>query len=278
MILRHPIPTLSPADGLEELLLAPSRVPEQLDLNLRRVLANRLAAKAPARHRGSLRLDSYTILNAHSEQGVFTWSPRRARRLLGAAAASAVLEGRSPHPLAAVHSEVDDVIARATQEHTRPGSLGTWLGEAPRGVQAAAIAEASAWATELLISLSPHLLHAAPLVGRADPVWAVPGAPWISLRARRDLEVNLESNPKTRALLCVRNGRPNSQAPEDLSLVGLIDALTHPGVPLPTRVVGLWPAAGRAFSLEIDPDVMRSAARRVVEAIERRRQVSAAAA
>ena len=278
MNLRHPISTLPPAEALEGLLLAPSLVPEHLDPSLRRVLATRLAAKAPARHLGSLRLDSHTILNPPGEQPAFTWSPRRARRLLGAAAARAVLEKRSSCPLAAVRSEVDEVIARAAQEHTRPGSLGTWLGEAPRGVQAAALAEASAWATELLISLSPRLLEAGPLVGRADPVWAVPGAPWISLRARRDLEVTLDSTLKTRALLCVRNGRPSPLAVEDLGLVGLIDALARPSLPLPNRVVGLWPDAGRAVSLEIDAEAMRSAARRIVHAVEQRRQVPAVAA
>ena len=115
-------------------------------------------------------------------------------------------------------------------------------------------------------------------VGRADPVWAVPGAPWVSLRGHVDAELTLDGAKRTRSLLCVRNGRPGARAGDDLGFVGLVAALTHPGAPLPTRVVGLWPAAGRMLSLEIEPEDLRRAARATVEAVERRRLAPAVAA
>ena len=278
MNLRHPTPTLPLALAVDELLFGDTSVPEALDPSLRRVLANRLATKAPGRHLGTLRLDSHTILTPPTDRVPFVWSPRRARRLLGAAAARSVIEGRSPHPTAAVRDEVAQVVARAFREHTRPGSLGTWLAEAPVGVQAAAIAEASAWTTDLLTALSPRLLEAQPLVGRGDPVWAVPGAPWISLRARRDLEVALDESQATRALLCLRAGRPRRNLADDLGLVGLIDALCRPTAPLPSRVVGLWPAAGRVVAIDIDAEVVRRAARQTVAFVEQRRISPAVAA
>jgi len=149
--------------------------------------------------------------------------------------------------------------------------LGTWLAEAPTGVRASTLADATTWATELLIHLGPLVASGGVLVGRADPVWAVPGAPWISLRARRDVEIILEPEQKTRAVLCVRAGRPRPTAIDDLGLVGLIEALTRPGVPMPSRVIGLWPASGRMVSLELNADSMRHAARQVVDSVERRR-------
>jgi hypothetical protein len=278
VMLRHPTPLLAPAAALAELVHADRAVPEQLDPALRRVLASRLVTKAPARHLGTLRLDSHTILEGPSDTTGFQWSPRRARRQLGAAALRRVVEGTSPSPLSAVRAELDEIARRAEREHTRPGSLGTWIAESPAGVRASVLAEATTWATELLVHLGPLVTAGPILVGRADPVWAVPGAPWISLRGRRDAELALDAELRTRALLCVRNGRPRTSSVDDLGLVGLIDALARPSAPMANRVIGLWPAVGRMVALELDADVMRRAARQVVEAVDLRRQSPRAAA
>lgn len=278
MKLRHPTPIATPGQRLAELVREPASPPEFLDPRLHRVLAARIAARAPGRHLGSIRIDSHVLLEGPYDATPFRWSPRTARRLLGAAALRRVIEGTCSNPLSAVRAEIDEVVARALREHTRPGSLGTWLGESPHSVRAAALGEAVTWTTDLLVYLGPLAVMGGLSVGRADPVWAVPGAPWISLRGRIDAEVRLDVEMRTRALLCVRGGRPSGTAAADLGFVGLVDALTQPGAPLATRVIGIWPSAGRMISLELEAEDLRRAARTVVGAVERRRTAPAVAA
>ena len=275
-MLRHPIPTLPRAAALCDLATEPALIPERLDPALRSALASRLATVAPGRGAGPLRLDSWTVLNGQrgprAELGAFTWSPRAARRLLGVAAARRVVLGQEPSPTVAARREVDWLIARAAAGDGRPGSLGAWLAEAPRGVLGAVLAEAISHATELVSLLPWEQLGQRAIVGGADPVWAVPGAPWISLRGRRDAEISLDHEHGTRALLCLRAGRPGSSARHDLAIVALSDALARPDQPLPTRVLGVWPSAGKAVSLEVGAEEIKGAARLVVDAACRLRQ------
>lgn len=263
MTLRHPIPTLPRATALTDLLLEDRTCPEQLDSRLRRELARRLAACAPSRAHGPLRLDSWRV--AHpletADAVPFSWSPTTARRLVGAAAARRVIEGGAPSPLLAVRAEIARLSSAAGND--RPGSLAQWVHEAPRGLAAQLLAEATTWATEL-VTLLDWNRFATRTIGGADPVWAVPGAPWITLRARRDVEVSLTEVGGARAVLCLRAGRPTAEAARDLRIVALGDALTKPDRPVPTRVVGVWPAAGRSLSLEVSPADLAQAARDLV--------------
>jgi len=271
MKLVHPSSSLPKHLAVARLFAAPADTPEQLDPSLRRVLATKLATKAPARSLGALRLDSYTVLDSRETTQTktpFLWSPHTARRLLGGAGVRHVLAGSSPNPLKGVRREIDDVICRAQSARTRPGSLGLWLTEMTAGVRSAVIAEATNYATELLTSVAWGDLSQRVHLAAADPVWAVPGAPWITLRGRRDAVLDLDPERNTRALLAMRPGRPRSTALDDLGLVAIAEALTRPDAPLPTRVVGVWPQSGKAVSLEIDAEVMKMAARHVVGAVE----------
>ena len=268
--IRHPRPMLPTSRSLAELALAEAPTPERLDAGIRRLLGTRLAAKAPGRHLGSLRLDSYRVLDprAASEASPFSWSPRTARRLIGLAAARRVFEGSAASPLGAVSAEIQAVIERSARDRCRPGSLAAWLAEAPTGHLAAVTAESVGYASELTTLLDPDLLDHRAEVGLADRVWAVPGAPWISLRSRRDVEISLDGPTRTRALVALRPGRPDPRAIDDLSVVALADALSRPDAPLPSRVLGVWPSTGRLLSLEIDGQVMRRAARLVDDAVD----------
>lgn len=278
-MLRHPVPTLPRAGALCDLVLEPAPTPERLDPVVRTALASRLARVAPARGRGPLRLDSWTVLNGErgpgAEPGSFTWSPRAARRLVGNAAAKRVIIRQEPSPTIAARREVEWLIARAAAGDARPGSLGAWLAEAPRGVIGAVIAEAVSHATEIVTLLDWDRLGTRAAIGGADPVWAVPGAPWISLRGRREGMIALDHEASTRAILCIRAGRPGASARSDLAIVGLADALASPDLPAPTRVLGVWPSAGRAVSLEVSSTELRGAARLVLDAATRLRQTSA---
>ncbi len=227
--LRHPSSELPRSRGLAELLSAPSPAPSRLDPSLRRVLASRIASRAPGRDLGALRLDSYRLLErapASANRDVdFSWSPRTSRRLIGLAAARLVVRGGATSPLAAVLAELESAIERASRARTRPGALGAWLAEAPAGLRSAVIAEATGYATDVVTLLDPSLNLETIEVGRPDPVWAAPGAPWISLKARRDLEVSLDAVTKARALVAIRTGRPSSRSVDDLGFVALADAL-----------------------------------------------------
>jgi hypothetical protein len=259
---------------MTELITARATAPSLLDPNLRRVLATRIAARAPGRHLGALRLDSYRLLKEATQPGAarsaFQWSPRTSRRLLGLAAARRVVSGRAASPLAAVITELDAVAERASSARARPGALGSWLAEAPDGVRAAVIAEATGYATDVLGLLEVGRLAHGIEIGRPDPVWAVPGAPWISLKARRDLEVPLDPTTRARSLVALRSGRPTARSLDDLGFVALADALSRPDDPVASRVIGVWPSSGRSVSLEVDAETMRRAARLVVSAIENR--------
>ena len=277
-MLRHPIPTLPRAGALRDLVLEPAKTPTRLDPVVRTALASRLAHVAPARGRGPLRLDSWTVLNGERGPGAepdsFTWSPRAARRLIGNAAARRVIATQEPSPTIAARREVAWLIARAAAGDARPGSLGAWLAEAPQGVIGAVIAEAVSHATEIVTMLDWERLGTHAVIGGADPVWAVPGAPWISLRGRREAVIELDRGASTRAIICMRAGRPPASARSDLAIVGLADALASPDLPTPTRVLGVWPSAGRSVSLEISAAELRSAARLVLNAVTRLRQNS----
>lgn len=267
MTLRHPVPTLPRATALSDLLLEDAPCPEQLDQRLRHHLARRLAAAAPSRAHGPLRLDSWRVLNPVRDPQAtpFSWSPITSRRLLGATAARLVIDGLQATPLLAVRSEMARLLGIAAREPARPRSLAMWLHEAPRGLRAQVLADATTWATELVTLLDWPRLGGATVAG-ADPVWAVPGAPWITLRARRDVEVPLAEIGGARALVCLRSGRPSSSAAADLRIVALGDALTKVDRPVATRVIGVWPAAGRSLSLEVAPSDLTQAARDVVAA------------
>jgi len=275
MNLRHPSGSLPRSSALTDLITSDATMPERLDGGLRRVLASKIAMGAPARSFGNLRLDSYSALEmrrAPSAARIFAWSPHTARRILGAPAARRVITAAASSPLAAVRTEIADVIARSASARVRPGSLGAWLAEAPHGVVAAVTASATEYATELTTLLDYRHLGTRVELGRADPIWAVPGAPWVTLRARRDVEVALDADHQTRALVALRPGRPTALATDDLGLVALVEALTRPEAPLPTRVVGIWPSSGKAVSLEVSQETCRRAARLVVDAVEAKRQ------
>jgi hypothetical protein len=275
---RYPSPALPFSRSLTDLLLdqhAPQ--PRRIDPTLRKVLGQRLARRAPDRANGSISLDSFTLTrilrNDTTSSTPFAWSPRAARRILGLAATQRLVGGAGGTPTSAVRAEIEDVIQRANEHRSRSGSLGQWLAEAPPGVLAVVIAEAVTYATELLISLEWERVLDTASLGTADALWAVPGAPWVSLKGRRDLVVD-SADDAPRTLLAVRGGRPGTSSTIDLAHVALVDGLTHPDRPHAQRVVGYWPAAGRALGLDVDGETLKFAARNVVTALEQFSQPS----
>ncbi len=245
-----------------------------LDPGLRRALARRIAAHAPARELGPIRLDSYVITTvlrggALHRDGPFHWSPRAARRIIGGGALRHLLEGRAKDPLSGVQCEITALVNQAAgRRDQRSGSLGQWLHEAPPSLRVAVAAEAMTYATELLTCVDLTSLCASIDASAADPQWAVPGAPWISVRGRRDLEVAFNGTHGHRAILALRGGPMGPDARYDLGIVALTAALSRPDAPLPARIVGIWGATGRAMVVPVDGETMKTAARQVLQAVE----------
>ena len=278
-MIRHPNPVTPKASSRAALVLAGAAVPPRFDPAARRHLANQLSGRAPGRVHGPQRFDSWRCTTPDTNSGAaspFVWRPHIARRTLGLAAARRVHVGLAPSPLAAVRSEIAHRLDQAASRGTGRGSLASWLTTLPRGARGAVLVEAATYATEVLDALDWTMLGDAATVGGADPVWAVPGAPWISLRARRDGEVTLDPATGTRALVCLRSGALRPDASDDLRVVALADALTQPDAPIPTRVLGVWPMVGRSMSLEVDAADLHRASQLLLEAVDVARQALAA--
>lgn len=244
-----------------------------LDPHLLRAVATRIAAQAPSRNFGPLRLDSYvmsrTLRTGHFlPNGPFQWSPRAAQRIIGGPASRLVLSGSCRNPREAVELELQVIMNQSPATTMNSGSLAQWLTEAPPSLRLCVVAEATTYATELLTSFDAASIEGSVIGKVSDPQWAVPGAPWISLRGRRDLEVASHSTPRQRSLLALRKGLLGPDAGADLGFVALCAALSRPDDPLPSKIVGLWPACGRVFVLDVDTDTIKSAARNVVNCVE----------
>lgn len=269
-MIRHPAPTAPRSAGIAELLSSPAIELARFAPELRRELGIAVAAIAPPRRQGLIRLDSWRLLHEErAQERPFAWSPRLARRRLGLGAARRVAGGTATCPIDGARQEIRRIIELAERESRRPSSLAQFLLEAPRGLRGAVLSSASSYATELLGCLDLPALGDLLRIGAGDPIWAAPGAPWISLRGRRDVELVLDEQLGSRALLCLRSGLPGADAAADLGIVALASALSRPDDPAPARVVGCWPELGRSLSLEVDAAVLEQAASRLVEGVDR---------
>ncbi|MEI8404930.1 MAG: hypothetical protein WCG96_06590 [Actinomycetes bacterium] len=278
-MIRHPNPVAPKAAGATELVLAPAAVPERLAAATRRRFSSELARRVPGRSQGTQRFDSWrATTHGVAPSTPFAWSPRIARRALGLGAARRVQEGTAPSPMAGVRAEIAHVLDQAARRGTGRASMATWLADLPRGARGAVLAEAATFATDVLDALDLASLGESATIGGGDPTWAVPGAPWATVRGRRDVEVALDPSTGTRALLCLRAGAIRHDAGDDLSIVALADALTHPDAPIPTRVVGVWPLVGRSMSLEVRPADLDRAMQLILSAADVARQATASSA
>ena len=270
----RPLVIAASPSAIGRVLSGASHSVAHLDPGLRRALATRVAGVAPARSLGFIRLDGYVITkvlngSALRTDGPFHWTPRATRRIIGGPAAQLVLSGVSPEPLSAVRGEISRLLNQAeSRQELRSGSLARWLYEAPESLRVAVTAEALTYASEVIASVDLELLDGTIDPSVNDPQWAVPGAPWISLRGRRDLDVVSALVPGQRSILALRTGTLGLWAARDLGIVALSAALCRPDQPLPARIVGLWGASGRALVLPVTPAIIKQAAREVLSCVE----------
>jgi hypothetical protein len=69
------------------------------------------------------------------------------------------------------------------------------------------------------------------------------------------------------ALLSVSGGIPSDDWRTELGFLALVASLRSPSRPVPARVAGLWPDAGAQRMIDIDAEILRAAADRVIRAV-----------
>jgi hypothetical protein len=270
------ISTSLPAAGLPrsrcltDALLAPcDRAPTAAALEvLRARLRDGIGAAASG---PPLRIDGYRLRTAGRGAGTslpapdrpFAWSPRTARRSVAIAAVRHGLEvGRSP--AASVAETVARMVDEGRAGRGRRGSPAAWLATLGDGARAQVLAEATTWATHLYEALEWGRLGRSAVVGGADRWWDCPTAR-VALRGRADVRVERPSSGP--ALLTVNPGRPGPTSRVELALAALVDVVSRPACPPPSRVVGWWPECGRALVLAVDLPLLAESARSVVTAV-----------
>lgn len=236
----------------------------------RRSLSARFRAVGGVEHR---RLDAWMVERAAQPSMPFRWSPVSARRTLGNAALRRALSGPARTTLDAVDEEIEAQLARVASGYARPGSLAWWLAQCSSAALALVGAEAANWATQL--AEAAGTISSAWTVAPSDAYYDVARAR-TTLRGRRDL---LVPRGGERVVIRVRSGAPGRSAGPGLRADLTIDALANAEGVSAARLIGLWPEAGVALSVDGTMSNLRAGARDLVRtAVVAQRQPVARAA
>jgi hypothetical protein len=245
----------------------PERV--SLDDTHRETLSSRFRAVGGVEHR---QLDAWMVERSGTPADSFRWSPAVARRVIGNA--SLRRRGESGISFAdAVALEIDDRLLRATARYVRRGSLVSYLASCRPAELALVRAEATNWATQLSEATSG--LPQPSAVATSDTYYDVERAR-TTLRGRRDVVI---ANGLTRVVIRARAGAPGKTAGAGLRADLVVDTLADPLGLAPARIIGLWPEAGVALSVDGSMENLRRGARDLVRTAVawRRQQLKSAA-
>lgn len=269
---------------LTDALLAPAGpLPDPAALSRLRLAARERLAEAVSGSTGApVIVDAFAIRRAARPRaagragGPFHWSARTAARTLGIGAARCLVDGRASTPTAAVAAQMAAVVDEARRNEGRPGSLGEWLGHLAEGGRVAVAAEATAWATRFDLAVDWRRVGDRVVVGPPDRWWAGSGCPEIRLRGRVDARLRTPASGPAGgraawpgppgALFTALGGWPGPTSRAELGLAALVDLLGQLADPLPARVVGWWPAAGRALVLAVDLPLLQATLDAAVDA------------
>ncbi|MGA2295113.1 MAG: hypothetical protein ABSG24_07795 [Acidimicrobiales bacterium] len=255
---------------LNELIITSPLEPVTLTDDHRLSLASRFRAVAGTEHR---RLDAWAVEQAGRPSTPFHWSPATARRVLGNASLRRVTHEPTRSITNAVREELDDQLLRAASGRTRAGSLASWLARAPHPVLAVVSAEAVNWTTQVL-EVARGLDD--PFEVPASDAYYDVATARTTLRGRRELVVTRDN---TRIIVRVRSGAPGKSAGPGLRADLIIDALAHHDGLASSRIIGLWPEAGVALSVDGTMADLRAGARDLVRTavVQRRARLAVAA-
>lgn len=231
------------------------------------------------------------------EETPFSWTPRTARRVIGIMAVKACLGSGARHPADGVRMVMSE-MASGVAAGSAGRSLSRWVGCLGRAARSAVAAEATDWATNLWCALDWPAIRCSFTVGEPDRWWAPPRPAGVVLVGRADVRVTFRP-PRPAApagsgneapdrsggapaaaldssdgfggesTLTVMGGHPTPTAKVELGLTALVDALNLSPAGPPRRVIGWWPACGRALVLTVDGALLRQTARAVVSAAGR---------
>lgn len=221
----------------------------------RRSLSARFRAVGEVEHR---RLDAWMVERAAVPSGPFRWSSSTARRALGNAALRRSRIESAHSTLEGLDDEIAEQLARAASGYARPGSLGWWLAQCGGPTLALVRAEALNWSTQLAEAASS--LRGPWALAPSDAYYDVARAR-TTLRGRRDLVVPRDGD---RVLIRMRSGAPGRSAGPGLRADLTIDALADAEGKSAARLIGFWPEAGVALSVDGTMENLRLGARDLV--------------
>jgi hypothetical protein len=208
---------------------------------------------------------------------VFAWKPVFVRRSLGLGVVQACIDGRFRTPADAAET----VAAQAVEEWRRSGwrtyHWEPWFAGLAAGGQAAVLADAVTWATALWSTFDWRGFDRAPRLGGVDDQWVLPSDRTIRLKGRAELRVPVrpggsgsvgpDGPPLPEAMVSVTGRSPGDRWSEELAYLGLVAALRSPSLPVPARVVGVWPDAGATRVVAIDECSLTAAADLVISTV-----------
>ncbi len=224
--------------------------------------AARLVGRLDELARGAGTLDAWAIEHAGHVGADFAWTARRARRRVGHGALARVRGGRVASAVDGVADELDDLRARGATGQVHPRSLAAWVHGLDEVGTALVTAAAVAWCAEV-----------DDLAGGVGASWRVatdavvrsrPGG--LVLRARRDLVIPHEGRS---VVVRVRSGHPGPSAGPGLRAELAVAALARADGRAPARLIGAWPEAGLALSVDGDEAAVRAGARDLLRAARR---------
>lgn len=201
----------------------------------------------------------------HMAPDHFAWSPARARGQVAHKAIQLLLNWRG-EPVPA--DLVDEAIARLAETET---GLGDWLAGLGPADEADLRGQAVERVTKFLECFPPLDRRWHPMT-EASALWPLDGP--IVMRAKVDLMIGRPSGPESRKVIVdLKAGRIVAQHREDLRFYALVETLCR-DVP-PRMLATLSLDSGRAATEEVTEGVLRSALRRVLDAIDRMVQLVA---
>lgn len=203
----------------------------------------------------------------------FAWQPKFARRSLGLAVVQACAAGRFHSPTEAV----GPIAAEAVDEWALTGRKTfywePWFAGLSAPGRALVLAEAVSWSTALWAAFDWSVLAGRLHRGAPTDQWALPVSRPVRLKCRSELRLttapsaaDLGSSVDPPSLVSVSSGGPSPTCDEELDFLAL-PALRAGSLPLPARVVGLWPEAGVHRIVELDEAALERAADRLLEGV-----------
>jgi hypothetical protein len=206
----------------------------------------------------------------------FSWKPVFARRSLGLAAVRACADGRFRGPAEAVGPLAEDAVDEWRRTGRRTFHWEPWFEGLGSGGRAVVLAEATTWAGPLWVAADWAALGTRAVLGGRDELWTCPGRSAVRLKGRWEAKVAPDGSKggggvrpgAGTALVSLSGGIPDEGWADDLAFLALVAGLRSPDLPVPARVVGLWPEAGERRTVEVDEAALTDAAERVVAAVE----------